>query len=317
MPRVEPIIASLGRQPLRHINGVGLNVMSTPQRKKNPRNSDGVPTVFVHGLAASSAFWLAAGAPILAGNGPLVFYDLRGHGKSESPNEGYSVSGMAEDLVGLLDNLELERVNLVTHSFGGMIGLLATLQQPERVASLVLADVRVRPLQDKITIPRKAIPAAMAKKLARAGIDLDQMRLDDDGVDYLRTVAKIQLAAGSEANDFLSELYQHPKLFRSQKTARKWIALAERASFIDDLQNGKSFAAADLKKLDLPMLILVGDKSSTLPSARAVRRIMPRARYLEIEGAGHFFPMTRPRAFLRPTYRFLRAVNRGIIDADH
>lgn len=293
MPRVE-------------VNGVRLNVTQLPQR-----GQDGKPIVFVHGLAASSAFWYMAGAPLLAKLGPCTLYDLRGHGKSGVPETGFGVTTMADDLLGMMSALDIESAHLVAHSFGGMIALLAALKQPERVASLVLADVRVRPLQQKLELPARNIPPRLAERLEGIGIELQAVSDQDDGIDYLKTVARIQLAAGEEANDLLREIYHHPQLFRSRKNAEKWVALTERASFVEDLKHGESFTARDLSRLTQPMLVMYGGKSTTGPSAQAVARLCPNAILHEIPDVGHFFPMSNPRLFLRPTARFLRAVNGG------
>ena len=66
-------------------------------------------------LAASSAFWYAAGAPILSMMGRVVLYDLRGHGKSQVADSGYGVSSMANDLESLIEAgrviWQLERIH--------------------------------------------------------------------------------------------------------------------------------------------------------------------------------------------------------------
>lgn len=295
MPRIE-------------VNGVTLNVTHMPQQG---RRAAGPPIVYVHGLAASQAFWYMAGAQLLSRLGEGLLYDLRGHGKSGLPESGFGVTTMADDLIGLLDALDVEQAHVVAHSFGGMIALLAALKQPERVRSLVLADVRVRPLQQTLDLPARNIPPKLAGRLKEIGIELQALSDQDDGIDYLKTVARIQLAAGDEANDLLREIYRHPKLFRNQRNAEKWISLTERASFVEDLKHGESFQPRDLAKLTQPMLVLFGGASTTGPSARALARLCPNAILHEIPDVGHFFPMSQPRLFLRPTARFLRAVNAG------
>jgi len=121
----------------------------------------------------------------------------------------------------------------------------------------------------------------------------------------------IEVDAGDEAAGLLSAIYRHPQLFRSRRNAERWIDLTERVSLIADLQEEPAFVAADLSRLDMPMLIMVGGLSNTLPSAREMARLCPQAIFHEVPDVGHFFPMTQPRLFLRPALRFLNAVNRG------
>jgi pimeloyl-ACP methyl ester carboxylesterase len=294
------------------VNGVTLSVTELPQRlRRRAAQRPGTPIVMLHGLAASSAFWYAAGAPILTVLGPCLLYDLRGHGKSGTPPTGYGVGSMAHDLEALLDARGYDRVHLVAHSFGGMVALAYTLRHPERVESLMLVDVRVRQIQKKLTIPVQSVPLAVERQLLELGLDISKISQSDDGVDYLRTVAKIEVDAGDEAADLLSAIYRHPRLFRSRRNAERWIDLTERVSLIADLQEEPAFGAADLAKLDMPMMIMVGGQSNTLPSAREMVRLCPHAIFHEVPDVGHFFPMSQPRLFLRPALRFLNAVNRG------
>ncbi|MCA0045090.1 alpha/beta fold hydrolase [Celeribacter litoreus] len=295
------------------VNDVSLNVTLLPQ---SGRGENGVPMIFVHGLAASQAFWYMAGAPLLARLGPATLYDLRGHGKSAMPEHGFGVTSMTRDLLGLMDQLEIPQANIVAHSYGGMIALLAALRHPERVKSLLLADVRVRPLQQTLEFPARNVPPKLAKRLAEIGINLQAIERQDDGIDYLKTVANIQLHAGEEADELLRELYSHPQLFRTRRNAEKWIALTERASFIDDMRHGTSFKAEDLTALKQPILAITGANSTTGPSAQALKRYCPQAIVKELPGVGHFFPMSHPKLFLRPAARFLRAVNSGRLSAE-
>lgn len=289
------------------VNGVQLNVTLLPQR----RQQGGTPIVFVHGLAASQAFWYMAGAPLLARLGPCTLYDLRGHGKSGMPESGFGVVTMAGDLLGLMDALDIAKAHVVAHSFGGMVALLAALKQPDRIKSLVLADVRVRPLQQTLDFPARNIPPRLAGRLERLGIALQAIERQDDGIDYLKTVARIQLEAGDDADELLREIYRHPQLFRTRRNAEKWIALTERASFVEDLRHGESFTPDDLTRLAQPILAIYGGNSTTGPSARALARLCPNAILHQVPDVGHFFPMSSPRLFLRPTARFLRGVEAG------
>ena len=296
--------------PFVSVNGVRLRAETLPHRRAE-RRPDAVPLVFVHGLAASSAFWMAAGVQTLTGHGACLMYDLRGHGKSDTPNTGYGLTHMADDLLGLLDQQGIAKAHIVAHSFGGMIALRAAVKAPDRVVSLTLADTRIRPLQQTITLPKVRLPAGRRARLDDLGSAEIPQSETGDGVHYLETVARIQLAAGKEADALLSAIYQHPGLFRSRRNAQKWITLAERASFVEEMTTGESFSAQDLAALECPMLILVGDKSPTRPSACALIRLCPAARLRQIAEAGHFFPLSQPRSFLRPTWRFIRAVNAG------
>jgi pimeloyl-ACP methyl ester carboxylesterase len=71
--------------------------------------------------------------PALAEKGYRVIApDLRGHGWSGAPEDGYGKEQFADDLIALLDALGLDRVRLVGHDWGGMTGFLACIRHPER-----------------------------------------------------------------------------------------------------------------------------------------------------------------------------------------
>jgi len=71
--------------------------------------------------------------PALAADGYRVIApDLRGFGWSEAPADGYEKENLADDILALLDELGLERVKLVGHDWGGWIGFLLCLREPQR-----------------------------------------------------------------------------------------------------------------------------------------------------------------------------------------
>jgi pimeloyl-ACP methyl ester carboxylesterase len=75
--------------------------------------------------------------PLLAGDFRVVALDLRGFGWSEATPRGYRKDELAGDVVGVLDVLGIDRVNLVGHDWGGIVGFLACLNHPDRVERFV------------------------------------------------------------------------------------------------------------------------------------------------------------------------------------
>lgn len=98
----------------------------------------GSPVVLLHGLGGSAADWEAAG-PLLGQEWRVFALDLRGHGESDWPDE-YDLELMVEDVVGFLDELELNRVGLVGHGMGGVVARLLAQEHSDRVERLVLVE---------------------------------------------------------------------------------------------------------------------------------------------------------------------------------
>lgn len=70
--------------------------------------------------------------PALADRYRVIALDQRGFGWSEAPTDGYEKENLASDVLAVLDELGLERVKLVGHDWGGWIGFLLCLCEPER-----------------------------------------------------------------------------------------------------------------------------------------------------------------------------------------
>jgi pimeloyl-ACP methyl ester carboxylesterase len=94
------------------------------------------PVLLVHGWPQSWWAWRKV-IPLLAERFRVVAPDLRGHGWSEAPLDGYEKEQLASDLLALLDALGIERASWVGHDWGGWCGILAALRAPERVDRLL------------------------------------------------------------------------------------------------------------------------------------------------------------------------------------
>jgi pimeloyl-ACP methyl ester carboxylesterase len=76
----------------------------------------------------------------LSGRHRMLAMDLRGRGLSEKPASGYSVAHHCRDIVGLMDDLQMETVVVMGHSLGAVIALALAAEHPRRVERLVLFD---------------------------------------------------------------------------------------------------------------------------------------------------------------------------------
>ncbi|MBY0298550.1 MAG: 3-oxoadipate enol-lactonase [Methylobacterium sp.] len=116
--------------PLIQANGTELNVdLSGP---------GGAPVVaFSNSLGTAMAMWDPL-VPHLRGRYRVLRYDTRGHGASPTRDAPTAVEDLADDLLGLLDALEIDRAHVVGLSLGGMTGQALAMRAPERVQSLTL-----------------------------------------------------------------------------------------------------------------------------------------------------------------------------------
>ena len=98
---------------------------------------EGPPLLMLMGLRRDHT-WFLHQTPELAKHFTLVLMDNRGAGRSGKPDEPYSLAGMAEDTIGLMDALGLESAHVLGVSMGGCIAQELALSFPQRVRGLVL-----------------------------------------------------------------------------------------------------------------------------------------------------------------------------------
>src|SRR5262245_57808118 len=101
-------------------------------------SGSGVPLVLIMGMGATCQGWLVLQVPELSRDRPNVIFDNRGAGSSEDPGADFTTADLAEDLRALLDELRLERANLLGAFMGGMVAQELAIRHPERVHTLTL-----------------------------------------------------------------------------------------------------------------------------------------------------------------------------------
>ena len=102
----------------------------------------GPAVVLLHGYGETGDMWQPL-AVKLAANHTVVVPDLRGMGLSSHPAGGYDKKTQGGDVAGVLDALKIDKVDLVAHDIGNMVGFAFTAQYPNRVTKLVLIDAPV------------------------------------------------------------------------------------------------------------------------------------------------------------------------------
>ncbi len=113
-------------------DGVRLNLV---------RHGGGVPQIFlVHGLASNARLWDGVGARLLALGHASVAVDLRGHGESDRPDDGYDMATVADDVADVVRAFANGPVVLAGQSWGGNVVVECAARHPDLVRSLVGVD---------------------------------------------------------------------------------------------------------------------------------------------------------------------------------
>jgi non-heme chloroperoxidase len=241
----------------------------------------GSPVVFSHGWPLSADAWDAQMLFLGQRGYRVIAHDRRGHGRSGQPWVGNEMNTYADDLAELIDALDLTGATLVGHSTGGgevtrYLGRHGT----KRVAKAVLIG---------------AVPPLMLKTASNPG-GLPISAFDE-----------IRAGVVNDRSQFFKDLsmpfygYNKPDAKVSQGVRDSFWLQGMLASMIGAYECIKAFSETDftedLKKIDVPTLVLHGDADQIVPigaSAMLSSKLIPNATLKIYPGAPHGMCTTLP-----------------------
>jgi len=226
--------------------------------------------VFVHGLVMDNlSSWYFTVANKVAKDNRVLLYDLRGHGRSERPERGYTTASMVSDLEALLKAEGIdEPVWLVGNSFGGTVALMFALTHPQKTAGLVLVDAH---LNDD------GFASNMTATLGLEGVERDRMI----------------------AESFKHWLGRHSERKRT-RLADNAKALVYETSLVADLKASPPIHINDLGRLEHSILALYGESSDILDKGKQLADVLPNCELKIFPGCSHSI-LWEETALLRDT----------------
>lgn len=246
------------------------------------QTGQGVPLVLVTGLGGTTAFWQKAGG-LLGDRCRLITLDNRGAGRTKYAGP-FTVPDLADDLAGLLDQLELCSAHVLGWSLGSHIALDFAARYPQRTRSLTLvAAYRYRP--------------------ARAAYILDGLARE-----YAAGTASAA-TVGRTLN-----LLLHPEgYFARMEQEKKEVRLPPLPTpqgLLDQLRAVDGYdATAAARRLTVPTLSIHGTEDIMVEPREgdALADLIPGCTRLRVPGEGH---VLRPEAYLPEAARFALAHQR-------
>ena len=232
---------------------------------------EGEPIVLVHGFSSSfERDWLRSGwVDFLVGEGHQVIgLDCRGHGSSGKPHSPASYAGnrVPDDVLAVMDAARVERAHIMGYSMGALVTLNLVSRHAERFGAAVVG-----------------------------GAGLPSPAFDPEG--------RVALAEALEAADPATISDLAALQFR-QSVERRGNDLLALGAFQRSERTQADEAA--LRRLDLPLLVVVGDKDEVLSSARQLVAAVAGAELVTLPGEDHQTAVAA-QGYKQAVGRFLRA----------
>ncbi|HEX7498776.1 MAG TPA: alpha/beta hydrolase [Polyangia bacterium] len=256
---------------------------------------NGQPVVFSHGWPLSSDSWEAQMLFLASHGYRCVAHDRRGHGRSSQPWGGNEMNTYADDLASLMDTLDLKSAVLVGFSAGGgevarYIGRHGT----KRLAKAVLVSA-VPPLMLKTAGNSGGLPMDVFDGIRASSID--------DRSKFYRDLASGPFFGfnrpGAKVSQGMIDWFWLQGMQAGHKNTLDCIQAFSETDFTEDL-----------KKFDLPTLILHGDDDQIVPigaSALASTKLIKNSKLVVYPGAPHGMTSTHRERLNADLLAFLKS----------
>jgi pimeloyl-ACP methyl ester carboxylesterase len=237
-------------------------------------SGQGPAILLSHGYSATSQMWTGQ-VRALQSDYRVITWDLRGHGKSDSPEAltDYSAKVAVDDMEAILRSCQVERAVIGGLSLGGFLSLAFHLAHPERVRALMLFD----------TGPGYRNPKARDRW--NRGAEATAHQFETRGLSALGGGAEVRI---------------------SQQRSAEGLARAARGTLVQR----DSRVIESLESIGVPTLGVVGERDEAfLAATDYMAAKIPNATKVIIPGAGHAANIEQPLAFNQAVGAFLSALS--------
>lgn len=255
---------------------------------------DGPVVTFSHGWPLNADSWESPMIFLASQGYRVVAHDRRGHGRSSQPWDGNDMDHYADDLAAVIEALDLKDITAVGFSTGGgEVARYIGRHGSDRVRKAVLVAA-VPPLMLRTADNPNGVPLDVFDGLRKASLDN-------------RAQLYIDIASGPFYG------FNRPGAKVSQGLIGNWVAQGLQAGHKNTFDSIAAFSAtdfrADLKKFDVPTLVIHGDDDQIVPltiSGRASADLIKGATLLVYPGAPHGLTDTHKERFNQDLLDFLK-----------
>jgi pimeloyl-ACP methyl ester carboxylesterase len=243
------------------------------------------PVVLLHGWPQHWYMWRRQ-IPALAQHYRVIAPDLRGFGWSDAPPDGYDKENMGTDVLSLLDALGLDRVHLVGHDWGGWIGFLICLREPQRFVRFLPLNITT-PFANRD--PRTFAGLWRFWYMAALASPMGAKLVQGDFVERIfRRSVKPGAMSGEEIREFTESL-------REPDRARATVQLYR--TFLTREFGRVGAGTYNKQHLTVPTKLVFGEDDFAIPKRMVTGDFSPYADHLEVElvpDTGHFIVDEQP-----------------------
>ena len=259
------------------------------------QTGEGPDVVLLHGVTGNMAIWpLINLMPTLAVDFRVTAYDLRGHGYSDTPRDGYTSADMAGDLVKIRRALGLGPMYVLGHSFGGVIALHAAVLYPDAVAGLVLSDPYFPGLRHlEGSLGRWSGWQEYKLEASRAGLEVNEENWFDVGELFKQTANLCP---------------ERREMFRKELGLAAMDRLTRLAATTcgKDVKAVAGLTAERIRSVTHPTLALYGEHSPFLETCRYLEVNLPNCRVALVPRAKHRAHEENPTEYVALVQSLLR-----------
>ncbi|MHA2139949.1 MAG: alpha/beta fold hydrolase [Candidatus Thorarchaeota archaeon] len=236
----------------------------------------GMPLVLLHGGIATAHFQWGPSIPIFSKEFRVIAPDCRGQGKTNNPDGTFSYSQMADDIAGLINDLDLENPFVCGWSDGGQIALEIGIRHPDIARAIVAGGVLAELSEYYLDFMR-----SMGVK---GPGDFDFELFSKKYPDFLAAASEIHSPVYGP--DYWKELFVN--------ISKMWT-------------NPQEFPGNRISKITTPTLVLQADRDEAISLEEAIKiyRAIPGAELAVVPGSDHTAMMTKPDAFCSAITEFL------------
>ena len=257
---------------------------------------DGFPLLLLHGFTGDGSAWIPF-CQRWNQHSKLIIPDLIGHGKTDAPesSDRYKIELAANDLVAILDELGVEKVDLLGYSMGGRLALTFAILYPDKVRNLILESTSPGLYSEAERTSRREHDGKLAAFIKEKGME--------EFVDYWEKIPLFSTMAGLPL--------EVKKKIRQQRLSHSPQGLAN--SLLGMGTGAQPSWWDHLKQINQPVLLLTGQKDEKFCRiAERMQKELKNSRLVTIENSGHTIHVEEAEKFGTIVSEFLLKIdNKG------